>query len=150
MSSTLRPARASSFGIAYTGPMPISSGSQPATAKPRKMPSAFMFRRSAAFACMTTQADAPSENWLALPAAITPPGSAGRIFETPSKVVSARMPSSAEIVTSRVTRRPLESAAPMVVVIGTISSANLPAAAAAAARCWLRAPYSSWRSRGMP
>jgi hypothetical protein len=30
---------------------------------------------------MITQADAPSENWLALPAAMTPPGVAGRIFE---------------------------------------------------------------------
>ena len=29
-------ARSRSFGIANTGPMPISSGSQPATAKPRK------------------------------------------------------------------------------------------------------------------
>ena len=32
----------SSFGIAKTGPIPISSGSQPATAKPRKMPSGSM------------------------------------------------------------------------------------------------------------
>ena len=32
----------------------------------------------------TTAADAPSENWLALPAEITPPGVAGRIVDTPS------------------------------------------------------------------
>ena len=51
---------------------------------------------------MTTQADAPSENWLAFPAETTPPGRAGLIFETASYVVSGRMPSSADSVTSRV------------------------------------------------
>ena len=35
------PVRCSSFGTANTGPMPISSGSQPATAKPRNVPSGF-------------------------------------------------------------------------------------------------------------
>jgi hypothetical protein len=51
------------------------------------------------------------------------------------------MPSSEEIVTSFEKRRPLSlSATPMTVVMGTISSANRPAACAAAARCWLRAP----------
>ena len=84
MSSTFSPARASSFGTANTGPMPISSGSQPATAKPRKMPSGCRPRARAASALITTHAAAPSENWLALPAAMTPPGSAGLIFATPS------------------------------------------------------------------
>ena len=102
MSSTLRPARASSLGIAYTGPMPISSGSQPAIAKPRNTPSGLAPLRSASAALMTTQAPAPSESWLALPAAITPPGIAGRIFATASSVVPSRMPSSCEEVTSRV------------------------------------------------
>jgi hypothetical protein len=51
------------------------------------------------------------------------------------------MPSSAAIVTTRVEIRAVSlSATPMVTVIGTISSLNLPAAAAAPARCWLRAP----------
>ncbi len=80
--------------------MPISSGSQPATAKPRKMPSGARPSRSATFAFITTHAAAPSENWLALPAVITPPGSAARIFATPSSVVSGRMPSSAARVPS--------------------------------------------------
>src|SRR2546422_6258327 len=45
MSPIWRPQRLRSFGTAKTGPIPISSGSQPATAKPRKtsfgrMPSA--------------------------------------------------------------------------------------------------------------
>jgi hypothetical protein len=34
--------------------------------------------------CITTQAPAPSLNWLALPAAITPPGTAGRMPLMPS------------------------------------------------------------------
>ena len=33
---------------------------------------------------ITTHADAPSENWLALPAVTVPPGSAGLSFATPS------------------------------------------------------------------
>ncbi len=48
--------------------MPISSGSQPATAKPRNVPSGFRPFFSAIFALITTQALAPSDNWLALPA----------------------------------------------------------------------------------
>jgi len=60
------------------------------------------------------------------------------------------MPSSAEIVTSFVKICPDSlSATPIVVVIGTISSLNLPAACAAAARCCDWAPYSSCFSRGM-
>ena len=34
--------------------------------------------------------------------------------------------------------------------VGAISAVKCPAACAAQARCWLRAPYSSIRSRGMP
>ena len=65
------------MGTANTGPMPISSGSQPATAKPRKRPSGLRLCLLAYSSLTTTQAPAPSENWLALPAEITPPGSAG-------------------------------------------------------------------------
>ena len=74
----------SSFGTANTGPMPISPGSQPATAKPRKMPSGLRPFFAATLSLITTHADAPSENWLALPAAITPPSIAGLICDTPS------------------------------------------------------------------
>ena len=84
MSETFLPVRASSFGTAKTGPMPISSGSHPATAKPRKMPSGFSPFLAASFASMTTAAEAPSENWLALPAVMTPPSIAGLILATPS------------------------------------------------------------------
>ena len=68
MSSIVMPARCNSFGTANTGPMPISSGSQPATAKPRNVPSGVSPFFSAILALITTQADAPSESWLALPA----------------------------------------------------------------------------------
>ena len=78
------PACSRSFGTANTGPMPISFGSQPATAKPRKMPSGVRLRLAASLALMTTAAEAPSENWLALPAAMQPPSIAGLICDTPS------------------------------------------------------------------
>ena len=131
--------------------MPISSGSQPATAKPRKIPRGFNPRFSASFASITTQAEAPSENWLAFPAATTPPGIAGLIFDTPSYVVSGRIPSSEARVTSRVEMRPDSlSATAMVVLKGTISCLNRPASCEAVARCWLRTPYSSCFSRGIP
>ena len=84
MSSTFRPAFFNSLGIANTGPMPISSGSQPATAKPRKTPSGCKPLAAAACALMTMDIEAPSENWLALPALMTPPGTALRILETAS------------------------------------------------------------------
>ena len=84
MSSTVLPVCLSSFGTANTGPMPISLGSQPATAKPRKMPSGASPFFAAVLSFITTATDAPSENWLALPAAMTPPSIAGLIFATPS------------------------------------------------------------------
>ncbi len=64
--------------------MPISFGSQPATAKPRKMPSGCRPRFAASRPLITTVAAAPSENWLALPAAMQPPSIAGLICDTPS------------------------------------------------------------------
>ena len=72
------------MGTAKTGPMPISSGSQPATAKPRKRPSGFRPFFAAYFSLTTAQAPAPSLNWLALPAVTTPPGTAVRMSLMPS------------------------------------------------------------------
>ena len=146
------PCARAACGTANTGPMPISSGSQPATANAAE--DAERLRARAArprVSLMTTHAEAPSENWLALPAATTPPGSAGLIFATPSYVVSARMPfvgGDRHLLRDRCATVSL-SATPIVTVIGTISASNLPAACAAAARCWLCTPYSSWRSREM-
>jgi hypothetical protein len=84
MSPTFSPALASSFGTAKTGPIPISAGSQPATANPRNTPSGFSPLSAAVFPFITMHTPAPSENWLALPAEITPPSIAGLIFETDS------------------------------------------------------------------
>jgi hypothetical protein len=51
------------------------------------------------------------------------------------------MPSSALTVTARVCSRPLSaSATPMTTSMGAISASYLPAARAAAARCWLCSP----------
>ena len=47
------------------------------------MPSGCSLRRAASLSDMTTQAAAPSENWLALPAAMQPPSIAGLICDTP-------------------------------------------------------------------
>src|SRR5262249_4124767 len=66
MSSMASPCCFSSLGTANTGPMPISSGSQPATASARNVPSGVSPRCSASFAPMITQAEAPSQSWLAL------------------------------------------------------------------------------------
>jgi len=57
-------------------PMPISSGSQPAATKPRKMPSGFKPRFDASLSLMITEALAPSDNWLALPAVMVNPSRA--------------------------------------------------------------------------
>ncbi len=67
----------------------------------------------------------------------------------PSLVVPSRMPSSWLTVTSLVIRPSVLSAMPAVTVMGAISSSNFPAARAAAAFCWLEAPYSSITSRPM-
>ena len=57
--------------------MPISSGSQPATTNCRNVPSGSIPRRSASSPRMTTQAAAPSDSWLALPAVTVPPSVTG-------------------------------------------------------------------------
>ena len=60
-----------------------------------------MLRCSASFASITTHADAPSESWLALPAVMFLPGPrTGSSFARPSRVVSARLPSSFVSTTS--------------------------------------------------
>ena len=102
MSSTVRPWRASSLGTANTGPMPISSGSQPATAKPRKAPSGCRPRRSATLASTTTQALEPSDSCEALPAVMKLPGPfTGSSLARPSNVVLARLQLSWVAMTSR-------------------------------------------------
>ena len=145
------PACSSSFGTANTGPMPISSGSQPATAKPRKMPSGF---RPLARRCLVAHhdADAGAVGELA--------GVAGRDHAALDRRLDLRHALvggvGADAFVLRTRSLPCVESAPValsttfiVVVIGTISSLNLPAARAAAARCWLRTPYWSCCSREM-
>ena len=98
MSAIVRPWRLRSFGTAKTGPMPISSGSQPATAKPRKTSLGRMPRAFARSMDMTSVAEAPSESWEELPAVTVPCplslSKTGGSFISPSSVVSARLHSS--------------------------------------------------------
>src|SRR5262249_46387580 len=68
MSSILRPWRSRSLGTAYTGPMPISSGSQPATAKPRNTSLGRIPRAFARSIDITRVELAPSESCDELPA----------------------------------------------------------------------------------
>ena len=101
---------------------------------------------------MTTQADAPSENWQALPAVmfLSPPLT-GSSRARPSAVVSGRLPSSLASVTSSSQVLPVSlSVIRFTVLSGTISSSSLPAACAAAVRCSLMSAYSSWASRLIP
>ena len=123
MSSIVRSKRWSSLGTANTGPMPISSGSVPATAMPTKRPSGVRPFFAATAASMTTSAAEPSESWLALPAVTTPPGSTVFSEARPSSVVSARLPSSFASVTSFWVVSPVAlSVTFIVVVVGTISA----------------------------
>ena len=87
---------------------------------------------------MTTQADAPSESWLALPAVIHFPSRTGLSDASPSSVVSGRLPSSLLSVTcSKLSALVFLSTTFLVVVIGTISSSNFLACCADAVRRWL-------------
>ncbi len=132
--------------------MPISSGSQPATAKPRKMPSGLILRLAASLSDISTQAEAPSDSWLALPAVMNwSSPRTGLSLARPSMLVSGRLPSSFSSVTVRleISLVSLFSTA-MTVVMGTISASKRPAFCAAAVRCWLISAYSSCFCRLMP
>ncbi|SVJ77531.1 Uncharacterised protein [Klebsiella pneumoniae] len=107
-SAIFSPFALSSFGTENTGPMPISSGSQPATVKPRKK--AFGSRPSAsAFSRLISRViEAPSESCEALPA-VTEPSSANAGFSEarPSRVVSGRLQSSRSTTPSSTCFSPL-------------------------------------------
>ena len=113
------------------------------------MPSGESPRFSASLPFMTTQAEAPSESWLALPAVMKAPGPrTGSSFAKPSGEVSGRLPSSRSSVTACSLMSPVAlSCTSFVVGSGTISSSKRPACWAAAVRSWLCSAYSSWASR---
>ena len=78
--------------------MPISSGSQPAMAKPRKTSLGRMPRAFARSIDITSVAEAPSESCEELPAVTVPSplvlSKCGGSFSRPSSVVSPRLHSS--------------------------------------------------------
>mmetsp|Transcript_36202 Transcript_36202/g.116255 ORF Transcript_36202/g.116255 Transcript_36202/m.116255 type:complete len:229 (+) Transcript_36202:478-1164(+) len=155
MSATLRPCRSSSRGTATVGPMPISSGAHPATAKPLKAPRGVTPARCAAASDMSTQALAPSDNCDALPAVTVADGSCsartGVSAASDCRVVLARLHSSLTTVYGTLDTSPVSLSLSIITVsIGTISSSNSPACCAAAVRCCDRREYSSCRAREMP
>ena len=149
MSSIFRPWRASSRGIANTGPMPISSGWQPATAQPLKAPSGCSPRRSASLASISTTAAPPSASWLALPAVMKwPAPRTGSSLARPANEVSGRLHSSRSTTTSTIDSSFVTLSITFIrVLTGMISSLNLPAAWAAAIKRCDCSEYSSWYSR---
>jgi hypothetical protein len=131
MSFAASPARVSAFRVAGTGPMPITSASQPATATERirariVRPWAFAYASD-----VTSTADAPSVRGEEVPAVTVPSASkAGFRPDSASWLVSGRM------VPSRVTP-----------AIGTISAVSRPSACAAAALRWLSTAICCWSAR---
>ena len=83
MSATFRPGRSQQLGHgehrADAHLVGLAAGHREAAEDAQRLQAALL---GAACAFITTQADAPSENWLALPAVMTPPGIAGRILLT--------------------------------------------------------------------
>ena len=102
---------------------------------------------------MTTQAEAPSLSWLALPAVtMVPSPRTGWSAARPSSVVSGRLPSSLASVTSLNEISPVSlSLMPILAVTGTIS-ASKPALGLRGGGALLRlsSAYSSCASRPMP
>src|SRR2546421_617669 len=79
ISESERPVSLSTLGMATIGPMPITSGRTPATAKPTKRSKGFSPSCSARSRSITTTAAAPSLRWEEFPAVIVPPAwKAGR------------------------------------------------------------------------
>ncbi|MNP30124.1 hypothetical protein D3C76_1231830 [compost metagenome] len=103
MSSIRKPLALSSFGTENTGPMPISSGAQPATVKPRKNAFGLSPSSSAFSRLITSVMDAPSDSCEELPA-VTEPSSANTGFNPArlSRVVSGRLQSSRSTMPSRI------------------------------------------------
>ena len=149
MSCILRPCCFSSFGMANTGPMPISSASQPAKTQPRKKPIGFTPSAFARSADMMSVAEAPSENCEELPAVTLPVAlNAGGSLARPSSVVSGRLHSSLSTTTSFCDLVPVAlSVTSMVTFMGEISSLNLPDCCAAAVRFCEASASSSCFSR---
>mmetsp|Transcript_38828 Transcript_38828/g.86766 ORF Transcript_38828/g.86766 Transcript_38828/m.86766 type:complete len:247 (-) Transcript_38828:508-1248(-) len=152
MSSTVRPCLSSSLGTATDGPMPITSGAHPPTAKPLKTPRASRPRRSTTEPDATTHAEAPSLSWDALPAVTVAWGLASSMIGLSAARVSRVVPGllqSSLSHTASLYEISLVSLLTSFIVtcMGAISSENLPACWAAAHRFWLWSAYASRSSR---
>ena len=155
ISSIFKLCFSSSFGTAKTGPIPISSGAQPAAIIPTYRPKGSNPFFSAILASISTDADAPSDSWLALPAVMYPPSdivspflNTGDNEDSPSMFVLGLFPSSFSSVTSLSLISPVSlSWTFMIVLRGTISSSNAPLCCPDAVLCWDWREYSSWYSR---
>src|SRR5512137_844037 len=148
MSSGLRPASFRAFGIATAGPMPISSGAQPATAKTVILARGLSPRALAFSAVMSRAKAAPSVICEELPAVTDPPAlKAGLSLPRSATVVGQRTPSSVSKTTASRMRFPLASFLYFQAWMGTISSLNLPVLIASVALRLLSTPILSWSSR---
>src|SRR5690606_5729899 len=146
------PACSSAFGVAATGPMPITSGRTPATEKLTKRASGVRPYSFTAFSDASSTAPAPSDICELLPAVTVPPNwplrNTGRSFARPSALVSGRGPSSVSttVFFSRTLPAP-RSGIRDTTSYGLISSRNSPASIAFSAFwCEARAK-ASWSSR---
>ena len=142
MSSARNEVRSSSRRVAGTTPIPMTCGSTPAAATPTTRAIGVTPRDAARSAASTTMAAAPSVMPEELPAVTVPPSSlkTGGSRPRATSVASGRMCSS---------RRTSVSPPLTGTFTATISSSKRPAAAALAARCWLRRAKASCSSRGI-
>ena len=148
------PACSRAAGMAYAGPMPMTSGGTPTTALALRTPRTGSPRASTAALRPISTAAAPSLTWLELPeregpvsacwdwsgrwpgaaddspAVVLPSGlKAGRSLASPARVVPALIPSSFTTVTCR----SFPSSSTIFVLTGTISCWNRPEICARAA-----------------
>ncbi len=142
-SSTPNPVRSRTFRVAGIGPIPMQSGSTPATAVPTIRAIGAKPSRSARSRPTTSRAAAPSFRPEELPAVTVPSVlKAGRSAASFSASVSGRGCSSVSTTIAGPFRCGTST--------GTISSSKRPSSMAAAARRWLSSAKASCSSRVIP
>mmetsp|Transcript_2204 Transcript_2204/g.5966 ORF Transcript_2204/g.5966 Transcript_2204/m.5966 type:complete len:230 (+) Transcript_2204:2367-3056(+) len=160
ISSTPRPAFSNTAGMATAGPIPITLGSTPATAKARNVARGFNPRRLASARVISMTMAAPSLSCDAFPAVVLPfESKTGFNLASDANVTPTRTPSSRSMTTDFRSARAAESAVPSPPVgggsttevsMGTISLRCLRASAAAEALAWLTTAMRSCFSRDTP
>ena len=136
--SNSQPTLSSTFLVASTGPMPITSGGHPLTAPPQMVAITSSPLSAANFSLHTIMATAPSVSGEDV-AAVTVPFSenTGLSAAMASRVESDLMQPSEVTMSSRSTT-------------GMISSSNAPASSAALALKWESSANASWSARLTP